>query len=124
MEAYLPKYDNNDPESDRRSMALKLAEDLAPGHLTKSSYEVWLQMAMWKLRQVNAKKLAIDQDLTFQNYLDSNEILDGNWIYEMEMAVTGDVKKVLAEVFAIAKKILLEGNGGAKFVPGTEQSTS
>lgn len=124
MEYSPSKFPDGDPESGRRSIALTLAADLAPRLFEKNSYEVWMQIVAWKLAQENVKKRDVAEDLAFQDYLDSGEVRDSSWVYEMEMAVNGDARKVLAKVFAIAKKILLDGNGPAKFVPGTEQSYS
>ena len=124
MEKQSNRYPDSDPELGKRSIALTLAGDLAPRQLGKPSYEIWMQIVRWKLAQKNTKARDAAEDLTFQDYLDTGEIHDSAWVYEMELAVKGDARKVLAEVFAIAKKILLEGNGNAKFALGTQQSLS
>lgn len=116
MEKQSNLYPDNDPDRGRRSIALTLAGDLAPRQFGKSSYEVWMQIVGRKFAQSNRKAYDFAEDLAFQDYLESGEVLDSAWIFEMEMAVKGDVRKVLAEVFAIAKRILLEGNGGARLV--------
>lgn len=125
MEAHRDLFSGKDPESGRRDLALKLAGDLASRLLSAESKAVWQAIVWWKLKQPNVKAREAAEDAVFQEYLDTNALGNSDWLYNLEQSVPGDVRKVLTEVFAIAKKILLNGNGAQTgFQPGTSQSNS
>ena len=111
-----------------RVVALEAMERMAPGLLQGESRKTWMKIVFWKLTQVNmAARNAASEERAFHEYLDTNEVRDSGWVFGLEMALgseVSNVREVLREVFAIAKKILVEGNGGAKLVsqPGWSQS--